>query len=186
MSLGYGFVKYTDAAASKRAIETMNGKTIDNKNLKVAYARPAAGTTQTNLYVANLDSKVTKEVLDQIFAPYGHVIDSKILFGKLIFYILAHQIDPSTRVSRGVAFVRYETNEEAEAAINALNGALLPNMASSLLVKVIFSPISCSQFIVRRHTREKEKAKTTSTTTLWQLSQRSHAKQQIFSDGVNI
>eukprot|EP01098_Paradermamoeba_levis_P000662 TRINITY_DN1074_c0_g1_i9.p1 TRINITY_DN1074_c0_g1~~TRINITY_DN1074_c0_g1_i9.p1 ORF type:complete len:152 (-),score=30.17 TRINITY_DN1074_c0_g1_i9:760-1215(-) len=93
-SLGYGFVKYSTAEAASRAIAAMNGKTLDNKTLKVSLARPSSQAIQhANLYVGNLDKHMTKLALDQIFAPYGRIIDSKIL------------IDPKTGESRGVGFV---------------------------------------------------------------------------------
>jgi len=123
-SLGYGFVKYTTINAAESAIAAMNGRTIDNKTLKVSIARPSSSTIQhANLYVSQLDKHVTKPVLDQIFNNYGKIIDSKIL------------IDPKTGESRGVGFVRYDTRGEAEKAINALNGAILPGTNSAIHVK---------------------------------------------------
>jgi len=53
---------------------------------------------------------VTKERLDELFSPFGTIIDSKILF------------DQVTGQSRGVGFVRFDTQAQAEAAIAGLNG----------------------------------------------------------------
>ncbi len=58
------------------------GKPLENKRLKVSYARPSSSDIQhANLYVSKLDPSVTKEKMDEIFAPYGTIIDSKILVG---------------------------------------------------------------------------------------------------------
>eukprot|EP01098_Paradermamoeba_levis_P000660 TRINITY_DN1074_c0_g1_i4.p1 TRINITY_DN1074_c0_g1~~TRINITY_DN1074_c0_g1_i4.p1 ORF type:complete len:340 (-),score=85.31 TRINITY_DN1074_c0_g1_i4:139-1158(-) len=123
-SLGYGFVKYSTAEAASRAIAAMNGKTLDNKTLKVSLARPSSQAIQhANLYVGNLDKHMTKLALDQIFAPYGRIIDSKIL------------IDPKTGESRGVGFVHFDTRNEAETAIKSLNGTILLGMNTPLVVK---------------------------------------------------
>eukprot|EP01097_Dermamoeba_algensis_P002006 TRINITY_DN1794_c0_g1_i1.p1 TRINITY_DN1794_c0_g1~~TRINITY_DN1794_c0_g1_i1.p1 ORF type:complete len:326 (-),score=71.59 TRINITY_DN1794_c0_g1_i1:149-1126(-) len=124
-SLGYGFVKYTTVDAAERAIGAMNGRTIENKTLKVSVARPSSPSIQhANLYVSQLDKHVTKIVLDQLFGTYGRIIDSKIL------------IDPKSGESRGVGFVRFDTRGEAENAIKALNGALIVGSPTPIHVKV--------------------------------------------------
>lgn len=123
-SLGYGFVRYVNPDSSQKAIDSMNGKLLDGKTLKVAYARPSSSQIQNaNLYVSHLEPHITKEMLDKIFAPYGNIIDSKVLY------------DPRTGQSKGVGFVRYDTKAQAQAAVNALNGAILPNMTQALVVK---------------------------------------------------
>jgi len=123
-SLGYGFIQFKDADSARASIKDLNGKSLENKRLKVSYARPSSSDIQhANLYVSKLDPSVTKEKIDEIFSAYGTIIDSKVL------------IDPATGKSRGVGFVRYDTRMQAEAAIAALNGAQLPNMQQPLGVK---------------------------------------------------
>jgi RNA recognition motif-containing protein len=129
LGMGYGFVKYQTAEAASKAIDIMNGQLVENKTLKVSYARPASRSIQhANLYVAQLDKGVTKADLDNIFSPYGTLIESKIL------------LDPSTGQSRGVAFVRYDTQEQAQSAIRALNGVCLPGMSTPITVKHADTP----------------------------------------------
>jgi len=120
-SLGYGFVKFANPQAAFNAINELNGKSLQNKTLKVAYAKPPI--QYKNLYVSQLDPSVTKEILDSIFSPYGTITESKIL------------IDKVTGASKGVGFVHFETRAQAEAAANALNGTLLPNMSQPIRVK---------------------------------------------------
>jgi len=109
-SLGYGFVKFVTPESATDAINGLNGKQIETKMLKVSYARPSSPQIQhTNLYVSQLDPNFTKQDLERLFSPYGKIIDSRILVGQ----------------NRSVAFVRYDTRNEAEAAVANLNGCLL-------------------------------------------------------------
>ena len=64
-----------------------------------------------NIFVANLNYKIRKENLESIFAEYGEVISSKIIF------------DRDTRRSKGYGFVEMPNYEQAQKAISELNGA---------------------------------------------------------------
>jgi len=124
-SMGYGFVKFQNATDAARAVAGMNGTKIENKQLKVAHARPAgAGPKHTNLYVAGLEPHVTTEELQALFQAYGKVTESKVLTA-----------DPTTKQSRCVGFVRFDTQEEADAAIAGLNGVTLPGSTKPLVVR---------------------------------------------------
>ncbi len=61
------------------------GQIVDNKTLKVSYARPGAVMTPANIYVAGLPKLYSKTDLEQTFLPYGSIIETKILFGMLDF-----------------------------------------------------------------------------------------------------
>jgi hypothetical protein len=55
---------------------------VDNKSLKVSLARAAnPALTQANLYVANLPKHYTKTELEQMFLPYGQLLDTKVMLG---------------------------------------------------------------------------------------------------------
>jgi len=144
-SLGYGFVKYAhpESGASTNAINAMNGKAMENKRLKVSYARPSANTglpmqqfnqqqqmmiemdtNNTNVYICHLAPHITKQALDKIFSQYGTIEDSRII------------IDPATNQSKGVGFVRYSSPKMAQSAIENLNGTLLPATTTPIIVKL--------------------------------------------------
>lgn len=59
-----------------------------------------------------------------LFSPYGQVLDTRIL------------VDPSTNQSRGCGFVRYGNQDEADRAMEALNGTTLAGCSKPLMVKV--------------------------------------------------
>ena len=62
------------------------------------------------LYVGNLSYDVTGSDLEQMFAGHGTVDSATVIS------------DRSTGQSKGFGFVEMSSNEEAEAAITALNG----------------------------------------------------------------
>jgi len=62
------------------------------------------------LYVGNLPWSATEEQVRSIFSEYGTLTDVALI------------TDRMTGRSKGIAFVTFETEEEAQAAISALNG----------------------------------------------------------------
>lgn len=69
------------------------------------------------LFVGNLSFQTTQEDLVQAFSPYGAVESATVL------------TDRSTGQSRGFGFVEMTNRNEAQAAINALNGSQLDGRA---------------------------------------------------------
>lgn len=63
------------------------------------------------LFVGNLPFTMTDDSLMQIFSAYGKVISANVVFDKF-----SHR-------SKGFAFVEFETEEEAKAAMQALDGS---------------------------------------------------------------
>jgi len=70
-----------------------------------------------NIYVGNLDFNVSEDELRQAFAAYGQVDNVTILK------------DRDTGQPRGLGFVEMANDEEAEKAINGMNGAQLGSRA---------------------------------------------------------
>lgn len=70
-----------------------------------------------NIYVGNLDFKVTEDELRQAFSAYGQVDNVTILK------------DRDTGQPRGFGFVEMANDEEAEKAISGMNGAQLGSRA---------------------------------------------------------
>ena len=62
------------------------------------------------LYVGNLSYSVDSSVLQELFAAHGTVESAEVI------------ADRETGRSKGFGFVQMSTDEEAQAAINALNG----------------------------------------------------------------
>lgn len=69
----------------------------------------------TNIYVGNLPFSTDDQQLRQIFGQYGDVTDSRVV------------TDRTTGQSRGFGFVTMGTEDQARAAISALDGTTLDN-----------------------------------------------------------
>eukprot|EP00742_Colponemidia_sp_Colp-10_P009925 GILJ01010863.1.p1 GENE.GILJ01010863.1~~GILJ01010863.1.p1 ORF type:complete len:421 (-),score=45.56 GILJ01010863.1:259-1380(-) len=123
-SKGFGFVKFTSQLNANQAIHALNGLHIQNKQLKVSIARPSTTDIKNaNLYISGLPTTYTTRDLEQLFAQYGGIINSKLL------------TDPSSGESKGVGFVRFNTHTEAQRAMEWLTGTLLPGASGPLNVK---------------------------------------------------
>jgi len=121
-SHGYGFVDYENAEDAYRAIETLNGLKLKNKTLKVAYSRTGEDIKGASLYIANVPRDLTSEDLKQIFEPFGKIIQSRVA------------VDKHTNLSKGIAFVLYSKNSEAQAAIEGLHEKPIPGRTEKLSV----------------------------------------------------
>jgi RNA recognition motif-containing protein len=64
-----------------------------------------------NIYVGNLSWNLKDQDLANLFTPYGEVASAKIVMDKF------------TQRSKGFGFVEMPNNEQAQAAINQLNGS---------------------------------------------------------------
>ncbi|KAI3387107.1 hypothetical protein SNEBB_009949 [Seison nebaliae] len=128
-SLGYGFVNYYKHSDAEMAIQTLNGLQLQNKSIKVSYARPSRENIKgANLYICGIPKEWTADDLSKLFAAYGKIITSRILYDKV------------TTSSRGVGFIRYDQKNEAELAIEKLNGSAPPNGTDTLVVKFANTP----------------------------------------------
>ncbi len=68
-----------------------------------------------NIYVGNLDYKISEEDLKNVFEEYGNVSEVKII------------TDKYNGRSKGFGFVEMDNDEEAKTAIKELNGTDLEN-----------------------------------------------------------
>jgi len=128
-SLGYGFVNYQLADDANKAIQTLNGLRLQNKTIKVSYARPSSEAIKgANLYVSGLPKHMTQPDLERIFSSCGNIITSRIL------------CDNITGLSKGVGFIRFDQRIEAERAIQKLNGTVPEGATEPITVKFANNP----------------------------------------------
>lgn len=128
-SLGYGFVNYVRQDDAERAINQLNGLRLQNKTIKVSYARPSSEAIKgANLYVSGLPKSMTQQDLEGMFRAYGSIITSRIL------------CDNITGLSKGVGFIRFDQRIEAERAIQKLNGTIPDGAAEPITVKFANNP----------------------------------------------
>ncbi|XP_035726152.1 ELAV-like protein 1 isoform X7 [Vespa mandarinia] len=141
-SLGYGFVNYHRPEDAEKAINTLNGLRLQNKTIKVSYARPSSEAIKgANLYVSGLPKNMTQQDLENLFNPYGRIITSRILCDNITVrqFVLGGG-DNLPGLSKGVGFIRFDQRVEAERAIQELNGSVPKGSSEPITVKFANNP----------------------------------------------
>ncbi|XP_066558159.1 polyadenylate-binding protein 1-like isoform X3 [Amia ocellicauda] len=117
-SKGYGFVHFETQEAANRAIETMNGMLLNDRKVFVGHFKSrkereaefgAKAMEFTNVYIKNFGEDFDDEKLREMFSEYGKTLSVRVM------------VDERGR-SRGFGFVNYENHEDAQKAVEAMNG----------------------------------------------------------------
>lgn len=91
---------------------------MENKTLRVSFAKQTEKIVNTNLYIAYLTPNVTDKIqLKNLFETFGKVQETKLLTNE-------------NGTSKGVGFVRFETRKDAEQAIQSMNGSVDVNICN--------------------------------------------------------
>ena len=126
-SLCYGYVQYETKEFADQAIAS-NGFKLKERNIQIEIFKPKKQrqtyTVKTNLYFKNLPNvDDLKEKVQDLFSEYGEITS------------MALKLD--SNVQKKFGFVCFSTHEQADAAINALNGTD-PFRNFVFLKKIIF------------------------------------------------
>merc|ERR1719264_1660623 len=122
-------VNYHRQEDASKAIQTLNGLRLQNKTIKVSYARPSSEAIKgANLYVSGLPKHMAQPDLERMFSCAGDIITSRIL------------CDNITGLSKGVGFIRFDQRVEAERAIQKLNGTIPEGATEPVTVKFANNP----------------------------------------------
>jgi len=113
----YGFVDYFDRRSATVAIVTLNGRHLLGQPIKVNWAYASSQREDTsghfNVFVGDLSPEVTDATLYACFSVYPSCSDARVMW------------DQKTGRSRGFGFVSFRNQQEAQGAINDLNGKWL-------------------------------------------------------------
>ncbi|XP_014258067.1 ELAV-like protein 3 isoform X3 [Cimex lectularius] len=155
-SLGYGFVNYHRPEDAEKAINTLNGLRLQNKTIKVSFARPSSEAIKgANLYVSGLPKNMAQQDLENLFSPYGRIITSRILCDNItdsldlpghedendiVRQFVGGAGDNVPCLSKGVGFIRFDQRIEAERAIQELNGTIPKGSSEPITVKFANNP----------------------------------------------
>ncbi|XP_030590696.1 polyadenylate-binding protein 1-like isoform X1 [Archocentrus centrarchus] len=117
-SKGYGFVHFETQEAANRAIETMNGMLLNDRKVFVGHFKSrkerevefgSKAMKFTNVYIKNFGEDFTDEKLKDIFSAFGRTLSVRVMKDER-----GH--------SRGFGFVNYAHHEDAQKAVDEMNG----------------------------------------------------------------
>ncbi|XP_069032055.1 polyadenylate-binding protein 1b [Embiotoca jacksoni] len=117
-SKGYGFVHFETQEAAERAIEKMNGMLLNDRKVFVGRFKSrkereaelgARAKEFTNVYIKNFGEDMDDEKLREVFSKYGNAMSIRVM------------TDDSGK-SRGFGFVSFERHEDAQKAVDEMNG----------------------------------------------------------------
>jgi len=127
---GFGFVSFEDHEAAQKAVDELNGKELDNRELYVGRAQKKAERQAelkerferlkhermnryqgVNLYVKNLDDIIDDERLRQEFSQFGTITSARVM--------------TEGGRSKGFGFVCFSSPEEATKAVTEMNGRII-------------------------------------------------------------
>ncbi|KAG5248300.1 polyadenylate-binding protein [Salix suchowensis] len=122
-SKGYGYVQFESKESSNDAIQKVNGTIVEGKEIYVSpfisrseRFQANSGAIYTNLYVKNLDSEVTEDILRDKFSQFGEI--TSLLISK-----------DENGVSKGFGFVNFEHSNDAKRAEESMHGTQLESKA---------------------------------------------------------
>ncbi|KAG1703534.1 hypothetical protein DVH05_007481 [Phytophthora capsici] len=113
---GYGFLEFPTQQGAQQVLEAYNGQLIPNTMHRFRMNWGAGGrrietSDDHSIFVGDLAPDVTDELLLSTFnARFTSVRGAKVV------------IDPITRMSKGFGFVRFGSKEEADQALQTMNG----------------------------------------------------------------
>ncbi|KAG0200268.1 Protein phosphatase PP2A regulatory subunit B [Mortierella sp. GBA30] len=116
-SKGYGFVHYETQEAADNAIKHVNGMLLNDKKVYVGHHVSKKERQSkvddmranfTNIYVKNLDTDITQDEIEALFAKFGPVTSC----------VVAK--DESGR-SKGFGFINFENHDDAKRAVDELH-----------------------------------------------------------------
>ncbi|XP_037551058.1 polyadenylate-binding protein 4 isoform X2 [Nematolebias whitei] len=120
-SKGYAFVHFETQDAADRAIEKMNGMLLNDRKVFVGRFKSrkereaelgAKAKEFTNVYIKNFGDDMDDERLKELFENHGKTLSVKVMMD-------------STGKSRGFGFVSFEKHEDANKAVEEMNGTEL-------------------------------------------------------------
>lgn len=129
-SKGFGFVSFEDHDAASRAVDDLNGKDMEGREVYVGRAQKKAERQAelkdkferiklerinryqgVNLYVKNLDDNIDDERLRKEFSQFGTITSARVM--------------TEGGRSKGFGFVCFSSPEEATKAVTEMNGRIV-------------------------------------------------------------
>lgn len=118
----YGFVEYMDMRSAEQALTTLNGRKIFDAEIRVNWAYQGQQNKEDtqhhyHVFVGDLSPEVNDEVLGKAFGAFGSMSEARVMW------------DMNSGKSRGYGFLSFRDKNDAEQAINTMNGEWLGSRA---------------------------------------------------------
>jgi polyadenylate-binding protein len=114
-SLGYAYVNFHNMVDAERALDTLNYSNVAGQPCRIMWKHRDPSIRKTglgNVFIKNLDKQLDNRHLNDTFSAFGNIVSCKVA------------IDERGE-SKGYGYVQYETKEEADQAIQKVNGMLI-------------------------------------------------------------
>merc|ERR1719199_1104453 len=111
-SLGYAYINFHNVTDAERALDTLNYSQIKGRSCRLMWSqrdKAVRDSAAGNIYVKNIDVNIDNKALYDTFSLFGNILSCKVASfpdGK----------------SKGYGFVQFETDENAAAAVERVNG----------------------------------------------------------------
>ncbi|KAL4199934.1 hypothetical protein AMTRI_Chr03g147240 [Amborella trichopoda] len=123
-SLGYGYVNYVATLDASKAVTEMNHAMLNGKPVRVMWSLKdpiARNSGVGNLFVKNLHESINNVGLQNIFMKFGRILSCKVATGQ-------------DGRSKGYGFVQYESEEDANNALQNLHCTIVKENEKPLFV----------------------------------------------------
>ncbi|KAI3381156.1 hypothetical protein SNEBB_009533 [Seison nebaliae] len=112
----YAFIEYTCPQSAQNALNIMNGRKCLDREIRVNWASSATSNTKVDtskhfhVFVGDLSQEVDVDQLREAFQSFGEISDVKVVR------------DAQSNKPKGYGFVSFVNRENAEVAIESMNG----------------------------------------------------------------
>jgi len=120
---GFGFVEFRTELDAEYAIKVLNMVKLYGRSLRISKSAHDKESTDigANLFVGNLGDEVDEKMLYDTFSAFGGIVETP------------HVVrDVDHGGSKGFGFVKYDSFEAADLAIECMNGQFLANRTISV------------------------------------------------------
>lgn len=118
LGFNYAFVEFESPQAADTALHTLNGRIINNSEIKINWAFQSSSVSTNanseeptfNIFVGDLSPEVDDETLSSAFSKFPSLRQAHVMW------------DMQTSRSRGYGFVTFAQQNDAELALQTMNG----------------------------------------------------------------
>lgn len=120
----YAFIEFESTQPADMALHTLNGRIVNNSEIRINWAYQSSNVNNANsdhptfnIFVGDLSPEVDDETLSSAFSKFQSLIQAHVMW------------DMQTSRSRGYGFVSFNSQSDAELALQTMNGEWISGRA---------------------------------------------------------